>query len=180
MISIDGKRYGVATNDKLSLLAKFLRKPGFRFMFLYRIINQFSKTNPLLLVIKIWYKNLQVKYGYQIPHTSTIGHGLYLGHYGNIVINEGTILGKNCNVAQGVTIGNVSRGKRKGCPTIGDRVWIGANAVVVGKIKIGNDVLVAPLTLVNFDVPDKAVVVGNPAKIISYNGSGEYVKNIVE
>jgi serine O-acetyltransferase len=60
-----------------------------------------------------------------------------------------------------------------------DRVWIGANAVVVGKITIGNDVLIAPLTYVNFDLPDKAVVAGNPAKIVNYNGSFGYVNDIV-
>ncbi len=66
-----------------------------------------------------------------------------------------------------------------GCPVIGDRVWIGANAVVVGRITIGDDVLIAPLSFVNFDVPDKAVVAGNPAKIINYNGSEGYVNYII-
>jgi serine O-acetyltransferase len=102
-----------------------------------------------------------------------------MGHYGNIVINQGAILGKNCCVAQGVTIGYVSRGRRKGYPTIGDRVWIGANAVVVGNIAVGNDVLIAPLAYVNFDVPDNAVVLGNPGEIVNYNGSQGYVKNII-
>lgn len=87
-------------------------------------------------------------------------------------------MGENCNISQGVTIGNISRGKLKGCPIIGNRVWIGANAVVVGNIKIGNDVLMAPLTYVNCDLPDGAVVSGNPLKILSYKGSGVYVKNV--
>ncbi|MFV8281350.1 hypothetical protein ACNKXS_07380 [Christiangramia marina] len=80
---------------------------------------------------------------------------------------------------QGVTVGNKSRGKRKGSPIIGDRVLIGPNSVVVGKIKIGNDVLISPPTLVNFDVPDNAVVLGNPAKIIGNNVSSGYLKNRV-
>ncbi|MGL2966877.1 serine O-acetyltransferase [Flavobacterium sp. XGLA_31] len=94
------------------------------------------------------------------------------------MINQNVILGENCNVSQGVTLGNVSRGKLKGTPTIGDRVWIGANAVVVGNIKIGDDVLIAPLSYVNFDVPDKAVVAGNPAVIVNYNTSAGYLKNL--
>jgi serine O-acetyltransferase len=129
---------------------------------------------------RIWYRTLQVKFGFQIPHSCEIGHGLFLGHFGNIVINQGVIIGKNCNIAQGVTLGNTSRGEKKGCPRVGDRVWIGTNSVVVGKIKVGNDVLIAPLTLVNFDVPDNAVVAGNPAKIISYSGSYGYIKNTVD
>lgn len=119
-----------------------------------------------------------MKYGYQIPHTCQIGKGLFLGHYGNIVINQNSIIGENCNIAQGVTIGHVSRGKRKGSPIIGNRVWIGANAVVVGKVVVGDDVLIAPLTFVNFDIPDNAVVIGNPGKIVNYNGSSGYVNNL--
>jgi serine O-acetyltransferase len=179
MIFMDSKRYGYVSGS-LTLTTIFLRTPGFRFLCLYRGINQLSKRNPFGFILKVWYKNLQVKYGYQIPHTCKIGSGLYLGHYGNIVINKDVIIGKNCNIAQGVTIGNVSRGEKKGCPVIGDRVWIGANAVVVGKINVGNDVLIAPLTLVNFDIPDHAVVAGNPAKIVSSNGSEGYIKNMVE
>ena len=96
-----------------------------------------------------------------------------------IVINNKSILGDNCNIHQGVTIGNVNRGKNIGCPVIGNRVWIGANAVVVGGITIGNDVLIAPLSFVNFDIPDNAVVAGNPAKIINYKGSEGYVNYLV-
>jgi serine O-acetyltransferase len=48
----------------------------------------------------------------------------------------------------------------------------------VGNIKIGNDVLIAPLSYVNFDVPDHAVVAGNPAQIVNYNGSSEYINSI--
>lgn len=90
------------------------------------------------------------------------------------------VLGKNINIATGVTIGQESRGKRKGCPTIGDNVWIGTNSVIVGNIKIGNDVLVAPLTFVNFDVPDHSIVIGNPAKIISKGNATEgYINKTV-
>ncbi|MGY5851070.1 hypothetical protein [Salegentibacter sp. F14] len=101
-----------------------------------------------------------------------------LNHYGNIIVNQGVEIGDNCNVTHGVTIGNVSRGRLKGCPKIGDRVWIGANAVVVGNINIGDDVLIAPLSYVNWDIPNNAVVSGNPCKILNYNGSGVYVKNL--
>lgn len=179
MIFVDSARYYSGQKDSSSNFYKFLTRPGFRFMCLYRLINKLSRKNPLSFPLKIWYKNLQVKYGYQIPHACKIGSGLFLGHYGNIVINQHVIIGSNCNIAQGVTLGNASRGERKGYPIVGDRVWIGANAVVVGKIKIGNDVLIAPLSYVNFDIPDNAVVVGNPASIVNYKGSSEYIKNLV-
>lgn len=157
----------------------FVSHPGYRFISMHRLCNRFSRFTPIGIAVRIWFKRLQVKFGYQIPHTVKIGRGLFLGHFGNIVVNQAAVLGENCNVAQGVTIGNVSRGSRIGCPVIGDRVWIGANAVIVGKIIVGNDVLIAPLTLVNFDVPDNSVVAGNPAKIVSNNGSKGYIKNMI-
>lgn len=157
----------------------FVSHPGYRFISLHRLCNRFSRFTPIGIAVRIWFKRLQIKFGYQIPHTVKIGRGLFLGHFGNIVVNQAAVLGENCNVAQGVTIGNVSRGSRIGCPVIGDRVWIGANAVIVGKIIVGNDVLIAPLTLVNFDVPDNSVVAGNPAKIVSNNGSKGYIKNMI-
>ena len=175
MIKSDLYRY---TNSGKNFLSAFLTIPGFRFTCLYRWCRHYSKINPLGIFCRLWFKRLQVKYGYQIPHTCKIGKGLFLGHYGNIVINQRVIIGNHCNIAQGVTLGFVSRGSLKGCPKIGDRVWIGANAVIVGNIVIGNDVLISPLSFVNFNVPDRAVVSGNPASIINYNSSEGYVKNI--
>lgn len=67
---------------------------------------------------------------------------------------------------QGVTLAQSNRGNKKGAPTLGNEVWIGANAVVVGRINIGNNVLIAPNSYVNTDVPDDCLVMGNPAQII--------------
>ena len=67
------------------------------------------------------------------------------------------MIGKNINIATGVTVGQKNRGERKGCPIIGDNVWIGTNSVIVGNITIGTDVLIAPLAYVNFDVPDHSI-----------------------
>ena len=80
-----------------------------------------------------------------------------------------------------MTIGFERRGKRMGNPTIGDRVWIGSHAAIVGNVKIGNDVLIAPGAYVNFDVPDNSIVLGNPGKIIKKdNAVEEYVINILD
>ena len=90
------------------------------------------------------------------------------------------VLGKNVNIATGVTIGQENRGERKGVPTIKDNVWIGTNAVIVGNVTIGEDVLIAPLTFVNFDVPDHSIVIGNPGKIIPReNATEDYINNKV-
>ena len=70
--------------------------------------------------------------------------GIYIGHAYNITINQNAIIGCNCNIHKGVVIGQTNRGSRKGCPTIGDRVWIGINSAIVGNVTIGDDVMIAP------------------------------------
>jgi serine O-acetyltransferase len=67
----------------------------------------------------------QIKYGFQIYPETQIGEGFYLGHWGTVVINPKTKIGKNCNIAQGVTIAQANRGKNEGVPEIGNEVWIG-------------------------------------------------------
>lgn len=96
----------------------------------------------------------------------SIGTGLHIVHPYCITINPKVVMGENCTIHKGITIGQENRGRRKGTPTIGNRVWIGVNATVVGRITIGNNVLIAPNSFVNFDVPDNAIVIGCPAKIL--------------
>lgn len=107
--------------------------------------------------------------------------GLYLGHPYNINVNPGAMIGSNCNLHKGVTIGAENRGKRKGCPTIGNCVWIGVNATVVGNVTIGDDVLIAPGAYVNCDVPSHSIVLGNPCKVISRDYATDgYINNRVD
>lgn len=121
------------------------------------------------------------KFGYEIPHRTKIGKGFYIGHFGGIAVNPEATIGDNVSISKGVTIGHANRGKRKGVPTIGNLVWIGTNAVIVGKVTIGNNVLIAPNAYVNFDVPDNSIVIGNPAKITpSENAVEGYIVYPVE
>lgn len=158
---------------------KCLTHPGARFIFLFRMCNMFSKFNPIGFFFRVLYKLNLVQNGCEIPHNCELGSGLYLGHFKAIVINGNSKIGSNCNIMQSVTIGNESRGQRKGAPIIGNKVLIGPNSVISGRITVGNNVLIAPLTFVNFDVPDNSVVIGNPAKIISSSGSEGYINKIL-
>jgi serine O-acetyltransferase len=132
------------------------------------------------LLNKIILNHLQRKYGLEISYENSIGSGFYIGHAFNITLNPNAVLGKNVNIHKGVTIGQENRGKRKGAPVIGDNVWIGVNATIVGKVKIGNNVLIVPNSYVNFDVPDNSVVLGNPAKVIpNINATEGYINRII-
>lgn len=107
--------------------------------------------------------------------------GVYLGHAYNITINSNVKIGRNCNIHKGVVIGQANRGSRKGYPTIGDRVWIGINAAIVGNVTIGDDVMIAPNSFVNVDIPSHSVVFGNPCVIKHKDWATEgYINNIVE
>lgn len=117
-------------------------------------------------------------YNVEISSTVKIGEGLYIGHPYGITINPKAVLGKNINIHKGVTIGQENRGRRKGVPVIGNSVWIGVNSTIVGNITIGDDVLIAPNSYVNCDVPSHSVVFGNPC-IIRHreNATEDYVNN---
>jgi len=117
-------------------------------------------------------------YHVEISSAVTIGEGLYIGHPYGITINPNAIIGKNCNIHKGVTIGQENRGERKGAPVIGDSVWVGVNSTIVGKIMIGDDVLIAPNTYVNKDIPSHSIVFGNPCIIKSKeNATENYINN---
>jgi serine O-acetyltransferase len=124
---------------------------------------------------KIFLRRCMLSTGIQIPEMTKIDRGFRIVHFGHIVINPATIVGKNFNISHGVTLGH-AEGKQNGSPIIGDNVSIQTNAVVVGKVYIGNDVLIAPNAFVNFDVPDGAIVLGNPGKIIlKEKSSAKYI-----
>lgn len=108
------------------------------------------------------------------------GGGCYLGagHEGTIIINRNAVIGEYSTISVGVVIGKEFRGAREGAPTIGDYVWIGANAVIVGNIKVGSDVLIAPNSYVNFDVSDHSIVIGNPGRIIRKENATQGYINI--
>lgn len=162
------------------VLFKGFFDPGIRFLYFLRKSQQANAKSPLGFFYRILLRRYQLKYGFQISAKTRIGEGLYLGHWGAIVINPSAKIGKNCNISHGVTIGQTNRGDKKGVPIIGDNVWIGANAVIVGGIKIGNNVLIAPNSYVVNDIPDDSIAVGNPARtMISENAIDGYINNRV-
>lgn len=152
--------------------------PNLHYIYWFRNTQKYSKSSFLGKIYRIILRHYQIKYGFQIYPETEIGEGFYLGHWGALVINPKVKIGKNCNIAQGVTIGQANRGERIGVPEIGDEVWIGTNAVIAGHIKIGNNVLIAPNAYVNTDVPSNSIVIGNPAQITpNEKATNGYINN---
>jgi serine O-acetyltransferase len=131
--------------------------------------------HPLLAICVLWQKMIEVMTGIELPYRARVAPGLYIGHFGNIIIHPDAVIGAGCNLSQGVTLGVSGRGHRRGVPVIGERVYVGANAVIVGRVHIGNDSMIAANALVNRDVASNAVMLGNPAQVVSFDGSSEYL-----
>lgn len=179
LIKSDYNKYRKYGSGFLSIL--FFTQ-GFVASFQYRVANAVynSISNKILrkafmIPFIIWQKLVELTTGISIPASARIGHSFYIGHFGGIILNANTVIGNNCNISQGVTIGVSGQGEKRGTPVIGDNVYIGANAVIAGKIIVGDNVLIAACSLVNRDVPENAVVAGVPAQILSEKSSEGYI-----
>ena len=124
-------------------------------------------------------RHYSYKFGIQIPYATKIGKGFYIGHFSGIVVSPETIIGKNVNISQGVTIGKTDSGIHKGAAIIHDEVYIGPGAKLIGRIEIGKNAAIGANAVVTKDVPENAVVAGVPAKVISMNGATNYINNKV-
>jgi serine O-acetyltransferase len=155
---------------------------GFWATLQYRIANFFySKVKipvirQIFLVINLFFKKIiEISTGISIPASAIIGQSFYIGHFGGIIINGNAIIGENCNISQGVTIGVSGINEKRGTPIIGNNVYLGANSVVVGKIVIEDNVLIGACSLVTTDVAENSVMLGVPAVKISENSSDGYI-----
>jgi serine O-acetyltransferase len=182
VIRADLYRYRGATGIK-GFLATYYGKPGFRYVFWMRTAAYFRERSwfgvPYYLCNWLRHR-LEVKYGISIPHTTQIGPGLFLGHFGGIVVNERAVIGRNCNLSHGVTIGQRNRGRFEGCPRLGDGVYVGPGAVIIGSVSVGSNVAIGANAVVVDHVDNGAVVAGNPARIVSMKGSEGYVNWVLD
>jgi serine O-acetyltransferase len=151
---------------------KFLRKSEY-------YLNVYCKRTGLKRLIgkalTIYFKyrmrKLSWKLGFQFA-PNVFGPGVQITSFGTIIVNPGALIGRNCTIYPGVVIGGKSRSRREkpvdGCeaPVIGDNVYIGLGAKIIGNIKVGDFAFIAPNAVVVKDVPANSVVGGVPAKII--------------
>ncbi len=162
-------------------LYSFFREPGFKFTFWMRLCKFLYRRRlswlGLYYPARFLYSHYRFKYGIHIDFTTVIGPGFYICHVGAIVINRRCVIGKNCNLSHEVTLGYKSRGEKKGCPTVGDNVYIAPGAKLIGNITVGDRVAIGANSVVTKDVPENGVVVGIPGKVISDEGSEGYVND---
>jgi len=181
LIRSDLRRYLATGAGRPARVVLFAQ--GFWATTVYRISHRlyFAPIPPGLrpvvrFLCQISRKVMEVLTGISLAPEGEIAEGLYIGHFGHVIVSPSTRLGANCNLSQGVTLGFGGRGDRGGHPSIGNRVYIAANAVVVGRISIGDDAVIGAGAVVTRSVPPRAVMVGNPATIASYKGSFDFIR----
>lgn len=163
----------------LKVIKYFILLPGVKYSFYMRVCS-YLRSKPLkafglFFLARIFLFNYTIKLGISIPDTTQIGSGFYIGHFGGIVVNSKSIIGKNCNISHGVTIGQLNRGTHAGCPVIGDNVFIGPGAKIFGNVHVGDYAAIGANCVVVTDVPDHGVVAGVPGKVVSQTGSTGYI-----
>ncbi len=163
----DFRRFASASSHRsgvIGLLANCLDY-GFMAIAIYRFGRWCRMISPRWLSIspKFIYQLLRVFsnliLGIELSTASRIGPGFYIGHWGGIVVGADCELGSGCSVGQGVTIGYKGAGKSTRGPVIGNNVYVGVSAVVVGEIRVGHGVVIGANTTVVKDVPDNYRVV---------------------
>ncbi len=109
--------------------------------------------------------------GIEIHPGATIGRGLFIDHGSGVVIGETAIVGDNCTLYQGVTLGGTGKESGKRHPTLGDNVMVGAGAKLLGNFTVGSNSKIAAGAVVLGDVPENSTAVGIPAKVVRRDGA---------
>ena len=162
LITYDFERYSdyhKTKNKSIFLMAH----PGADLTKCYRWLQYYKEKNRLMaLILRIIYHRKCIRYSCEIPSRINIGKGFCLPHPIGVVINSQVCIGSDVTVLANVVIGKTEKGE----PVIGNNVYIGTNAIIIGPVRIGDNAVIGAGAVVTHDVPDGATVVGNPARII--------------
>ena len=150
-----------------SIIEVFLY-PSFKVKLYYKI-SHFLYKRKRFLIARIISEKAKRKTGIEIHPGATIGKNLFIDHGMGVVIGETCIIGDNVTLFHGVTLGGTGKEKGKRHPTIGNNVFIGSGAKILGNITIGNNVKIGANSVILESIPDNVTVVGIPGKIINHH-----------
>lgn len=144
---------------------------GFWVMVVYRFgrwryrVKPAAARKPLSMIYRCLKVIVQVLTGIDLPCEATVGRRFRIDHFGGVIVSGDAVLGDDVVIRNGVTIGLRHR-EDPGSPVIGNRVDIGAGAKILGRIRVGDDVIIGANAVVIRDVPDNSIAVGVPARIL--------------
>ena len=141
---------------------------GCQWCFLFRTVRYLRIKKCLRIfyyMSLLKFRRVSIRYGIDISsNLKKGGNGLVINHYSCIVVHVNCELGEGVTLGQGGTIGTNGRGE----PVLGNNVDVGAGAAIIGNVHIGNNVLIGANSVVTHDIPDNAIVAGNPARILRF------------
>lgn len=143
---------------------------GFHAVFWHRVAHLFWRIH-LKFIARLISQLTKFFTGIEIHPAAKIGRGLFIDHGTGVVIGETTVVGDDCTIYQGVTLGGTGKHRGKRHPTLGNNVMVGAGAKVLGPITIGDNVRIAAGAVVLSDIPDNSTAVGVPARVVRRNGA---------
>ena len=169
MIAIFEDIKAIYRNDPAAKNIEFILYPGFQAITFHRFIHALHKLHIPFIPRLLSQVNRFIT-GLEIHPGATIGKGMFIDHGAGIVIGETTEIGRNCVLFHNVTLGGTGKHVGKRHPTIGDNVFIGTGAILLGPIHVGNNVKIGANSFVVMrDVPSDCTVAGTPARIIKRN-----------
>lgn len=149
-----------------------LTYPGVHALIIHRLTHRLYHLGVPLLPRLISHLNRMFT-GIEIHPAAQIGHGLFIDHGMGVVIGETTIIGDQCHIMQGVTLGGTSTRREKRHPTLEDHVLVGAGAKIIGAVTIGRGSKIGAGSVVVSSVPPNATVVGVPGHIVAFADPGD-------
>ena len=161
----DAKNIKLKDPTATNVISVILLYPGFHAILNHRIAHFFYKKH-LFFIARLLSQISRFLTGIEIHPGATIGKRLFMDHGMGIVIGETAIIGDNCTIYHGVTLGGTGKERKKRHPTLKNNVVVGCGSKILGNITLGNNVKVGANAVVLKDVPDNKVVVGVPAKIV--------------
>jgi serine O-acetyltransferase len=143
---------------------------GLHAILIHRVAHKLYKWK-LRFVSRLISQIARLFTGIEIHPGATIGQGLFIDHGMGLVVGETTKIGNDCVLFHNVTLGGTGKHEGKRHPTLGDNVFVGTGAIILGPVKIGNNVRIGANTFIYMgDVPDNATVVGTPGRIVLLDG----------
>jgi serine O-acetyltransferase len=149
-----------------------LAYPGVQARQLHRLAHALHQRNVPLLPRLVSHVNRGLT-GIEIHPGAQLGRRLFIDHGMGVVIGETAVVGDDCHLYQGVTLGGTSSQRVKRHPTLGNHVVVGAHAAVIGAVTIGDGVRIGAGSVVVTNVPAHATVVGVPGHIVAYHRPGD-------